>query len=302
MALINPAKGADTKVNYIVETTPGTTPATPTMIQLPFTKADIDFVQTTIDDTTIYADRQEHFVIAGPRKVTGSLSGNLSHTNFNALIQTLMSAAPVSKVYKTGTVLQTITLEKWHADINVGFVSTGCFVDKFALKMPASGVCTFDATINGVNMTTESTPLSGSPTAPVSEAPFTLVSATIQEGGSTIAYVSAVDATIDNKAQALDVIGQQVPAGYVLGMSKISGSLAAYLVDSTLYAKYNGQTGSSLSIVLSDGTNTVTFLFPNITYTGVKMPIQGQGAVTQTLSFTAQKDPTAQSNVVITVS
>jgi hypothetical protein len=228
-------------------------------------------------------------------------AGNLSHTNFSPIIQTAMFNTWTSNVIKTGTALQTITLEKWHTDIAKGFIITGAFADKISFKLPVSGLVTFDATIAGFNVTTETTPLSSSPTAPVNEQPFTVVNATlVKEGGAAIATLTGVDFSIDNKATALDVLGSQVPVGYTAGMSKVTGTASAYVPDLSLYLKYQNQTGTSLEVTLTDGTNTFDILFPNIVYTAAKIPVQGQGAIVQNLSFTALRDPTALSNVVFT--
>jgi hypothetical protein len=295
------ATGAEVKVNLVAETTPGTTPATPTMIQIPFVKIDVDQTQTTYEDNSVYADRMERYAIAGLRKPAGTLSGNLSHTNFSPIIQTAMFNTWSSNVIKTGTTLQTVTLEKWHVDIAKGFIITGAFADKISFKLPVAGLVTFDATIAGFNVTTETTALSASPTVPVAEQPYTVVNATlVKEGGSAIATLTGVDFSIDNKATALDVFGSQVPVGYVAGMSKITGTATAYVTDLSLYAKFAGQTGTSLEVTLTDGTNTFDILFPNIVYTAAKIPVQGQGAIVQSLSFTALRDPTALSNIVIT--
>jgi hypothetical protein len=293
------AKGSDTQINYVVETTPGTTPATPTMIQLPFVKFDVDFDQTTLEDTSVFADRMEHNVIAGQRKVAGTLQGNLSHTNFNAIFPTALFSSWATNVLKIGTTLNTITLERWHGDIGTGFVSTGCFADKLAFKLTAAGLAEFTATIAGINGSTETTPLSAAPTAPAVEVPFSLVSATLQEGGVPIAYLTTIDITIDNKAQVIDAMGSQVPLSYVPGLAKVTGQAAGWVPDSSLFTKYLNQTGTSLSVVLTDGTNTVTITLPNIRYTSAKMPVQGQGAVVQTLQFTAIKDATSGTNIEI---
>src|SRR6185437_14219844 len=179
-------QGSDTRVSYVAETTPGVTPASPTMIQLPYVKYDAKFQQTTLDDNSVYADRQEHYVIAGLRKVNGTLSGNLSHTNFSPILASGLSGTWASNVLKVGTSIQTMTFEDWHADVATSFgrVATGCFVDKLAVKLQAAGLSTFDATISGMNMTTETTALAASPTAPVTEVPFNQWSATLKEGGS----------------------------------------------------------------------------------------------------------------------
>ena len=296
------ATGAETRVAIVAEVTPGTTPVTPTMLVLPITKLDLELNKNFYEDTSIFGDRMERDVIVGIGKVAGSLSANLSHANYIPLLSTAMFNQPVAKVLKTGTTWNTLTIEEWHLDITKGWVSTGCFVDKLSIKCPVNGLVTFDATINGMNQTTETAPLAASPTAAVVEVPYTHLGGTINEGGSVIAYFTAIDLTIDNGATALEVLGGATPVGYTPGMSKISGTVTAYIPDLTLFAKFLNNTQTSISFTLTDGTNTLQFNMPSVSYTGVKKPVAGQAAMTQTLSFKATRDATTASNLVITES
>jgi hypothetical protein len=294
--------GAETRVAIVAETTPGTTPVTPTMLVLPFVKLDLEYTQNTYKDTSIFSDRMERDVIAGLRKVSGSLSANLSHLNYAPLLQTAMFNTFASKVLKTGNTWNTLTIEEWHSDITKGFVSTGCFADKLAIKVPVNGIVTVDATISGMNYSTETAALSSSPTAAVSEVPFTHLGGTILEGGTAIAYLTAIDLNIDNAATELSVLGAQTPVGYTPGMSSVTGTLTAWVPDLTLFNKFINQTQTSVNFTLTDGTNTLQFNLPNVTYTSAKKPVAGQGAVVLTLAFTAVRDPSTQSNLIITES
>jgi len=296
------ATGSETRIAIVAETTPGTTPATPTMIVLPVVKFDMELKQDTYEDNSIFGDRMERTAIAGLRKTAGSFSANLSHLNFGPLIQTGMFNTFSSKVIKTGTALQTLTFEEWHSDVSIGRVFTGVFADKMAIKVPLNGVVTLDCTLAGFAMTTEVAALSATPTAPIVEQPFTHVNGTIKEGGVTIAYFTSIDVSIDNGAVAQNVLGAQTPVSYTAGMSKVTGTVTAWFPSTALLNKFLNQTATSIEFQLTDGTNTLDFNMPNVIYTGAKMPTQGQGAVTITLPFKALRDPTSGSNIVITES
>jgi hypothetical protein len=300
MTFILPTTGSETRVAIVAETTPGTTPATPTMLVLPTVKVDLELNKDENSDTSIFADRMERNVVAGLSKVSGSFTGNLSASNFSPIIQTAMFAAPSAGVYKTGKALNTLTIEEWHSDTSIGFVNTGCFADKLALKFPVKGFVTMDASIMGFNQAVTSTALAASPTAPVVETPFTMTSAILQEGGSTIAILTAVDINIDNGAAAVEVLGAGNPVGYTPGMSKVTGTISGYITNSTLINKFYGQTSTSISVEVTDGTHTITFLLPSVTYTGLKKAVSGQGAIMFSMPFTALRDATALSNIVIT--
>jgi Phage tail tube protein len=294
------ATGSETRIAVVAETVPGTTPVTPTMTVLPVVKLDLELNQSFYEDASIYGDRMERNIIGGARKVTGSMSSNLSHTNFSSIIQTAMFSTWSSNIIKTGTALQTLTIEQWHNDLSKGFVYTGCFADKMKIKVPLNGIATIDSTINGFNMTTETTALQASPTAAVVEAPYVATTATLKEGGTTIAYLTAIDLDIDNGATALSVLGSVIPVGYTPGMSKVTGTITAWFPDFNLLNKFLNNTSSSIEFTLTDGTNTLDVLLPAVFYTGLKKAIQGQGAITLSLPFKAVRDNTTSSNVVIT--
>jgi tail tube protein len=295
------AKGSITRIAYVAESTPGTTPASPAMVDLPYVKFDAELVKEHYDDNSVFSDRMERYTIAGVGKVAGTISANLSYSNFAPLLETLCGAAFASDVLKTGTTLKTVTLEKWHPDITKGFVYTGCFLDKAQIKVPVNNIVTLDGTLAGYDMTTETSALDASTTAPTDEAPFTHLGGTIQEGGSTVAYFSSIDLSVDNTSVAQQVLSEDRPVGYTLGMSKISGQFTAYLPDVTLFTKYINGTPTSLQFTLEDPDgNALDFLLPNVTITGIKAPAQGQAPIVQTVTFKANRDATAASNIVIT--
>lgn len=294
--------GSETRIALVAETTNGVTPATPTMLVIPVTKYDVEIARDFYDDTSIFGDRMERNIIPGMAKVTGTIDANLSHLNYAPLLQTALFGTFASKVLKTGTTWKTLTLEEWHADTTTGKVSTGCFVDKLAIKCPVKGLVTLAATINGMNQTATTAPLAASPTAAVVEVPFTHLGGVITEGGATIATFTAIDISIDNGAAALEVLGTGTPIAYTPGMSKVTGTVTAYIADNTLFNKFLNGTPSSISFTLTDGTNTLQFNLPAVTYVSNKAPVSGQAAMTQSLSFKCVRDGTTLSNIVITES
>jgi hypothetical protein len=294
--------GSETRIGLSVETVNGVTNATPTVLVIPVTKYDVELARDFYEDTSIFGDRMERNIIPGMAKVTGSIDANLSHLNYAPLLQTALFGTFTSKVLKTGTTWQTLTLEEWHADTTTGKVSTGCFVDKLSIKCPVKGLVTLAATINGMNQTATTAPLSASPTAAVVEVPFTHLGGTIMEGGSVIATFTAIDLSIDNGAAALEVLGTATPVAYTPGMSKVTGTVTAYIADNVLFNKFLNGTQTSVSFTLTDGTNTLNFNLPAVTYVSNKAPVSGQAAMTQSISFKTVRDPTLLSNIVITES
>jgi hypothetical protein len=299
---VNYASALEIQTAVVAEVTPGTTPTTPTMLILPVTKVDLEPVQNTYKDASLYGDRMEHYAIPGLRKVSGSIEFNLTHSNFNPLFQTAFFNTFSSSVLKTGLVLNTLTIEEWHADISEGFVHTGCFADKLQIKCPVNGTISVTASMMAMGMATETSKFTGATyTAAVVESPMTHIGGTVTEGGTTLAYINDIDLQLNNAATALEVLGQQWPQGYVAGMSEVTGTLTAFFPSLVLLNKFINNTASSISFQGVDQAGaTITFTLPNVIYTGVKKPYSGTGAVMLSLPFSALKDTTTATNIILT--
>jgi hypothetical protein len=294
------ASGTGSRVAYVPEVTMGTTPGSPSMIALPATKLDLEIQVEKNHDTAIYGDRMERFSVDGLKKVQGSISGSLSATNFNALVKSSMFSDWASDVIKPGLVASSMTFEQFLEDITKGWKYQGCIIDKMSYKMPVSGPVTFDASVLGFTGSGITASLDAAPTAAADEPFFVMVTATLQEGGATIAYVTSIEFEIDNGSSPLQVLGSQIPIGFVPGAAKVSGTLKAFVPDLALFNKFIGSTSTSLSVQCTDGTKTLTFEFPATKYTSFKAPQGGSGALEQELKFETLRDGTAAANFVIT--
>jgi hypothetical protein len=297
---------ARAKVGYMPEVTYGVTPATPALIELPFTNFSVNLTREEYEDNSIRADRMEVYSISGNRSVDGTIDVNFCHGLYDSLLESACQNAFSTNVLKTGTTRKSFVLEEQALDIGQYRTLSGVFVDKLDVTIPASGVVTAKFSVKAKDqsaLTTTTIDSDGTLTAPAFKVPFTdndLVNGFVKEGGVAVGYLTSLTFSIDNSHTGNFALGSNVVRDFTTGLAKITGTATVTFEDAVMYNKFANGTASSLDVKLGDGTNTVEFAFPNIKYVGATKTISGQGPVTLQMPFKALKDTTSGSNIVIT--
>lgn len=297
--------GARAKVGYITEVTYGTTPATPALIELPFTSFSVNLTRDEYEDNSIRSDRMERYSLSGNRTVGGSIDVNLTHSLYDPLLESLCQGAFTTNVLKTGTTRKSFTVEEQALDITQYRVYTGLLVDKADFTIPASGIVTAKFDVIGKDQSA----LSGTTidsdtiyTAPAVKAPFTDngTSGFVKEGGSAVGYVTNLTFNVDNNHTKNFAVGSNVIRDLTTSMAKVTGTVTVFFEDAVMYNKFVNGTASSIDVKLDDGTNQLEFFFPNVKYTGATKTINGSGPISLAMPFKALFDTTTGSNLVIT--
>ena len=298
------ATGARSKVGYVVESVFGTTPTTPSLVELPFTSFSVNLTREEHDDNSIRSDRMERYSLSGNKSVAGSIDVNFAHSLYNVFLESALQSAFATKVLKTGTTRKSVSLEEGALDVVQYRVYKGLVVDKFEMTIPSSGVVTakFDV------IAKDQTALSGTSadadgyTAAAAKTPFTDngVSGFMKEGASAIGYVTSLNFTVDNGHGKNFAVGSDVVRDFNTGNAKITGTMTVFFEDAVMYNKFVNGTASSVDVKLDNGTDTVQIFFPNVKYTGATKTISGSGPVTMTMPFKALYDATTGSNIVYT--
>jgi hypothetical protein len=301
------ATGARSKVGLIPEVTFGTTPATPDLLEVPFTSFSVNLNRTEYEDNSIRPDRMERYSLSGNRAVEGAIDVNFTHGNYDTLLESALQSSFVAKVLKVGVTRKSVTMEEAQSDISQYRVYTGMIVDKFEMTIPSAGIVTakFDVLAKDQSVLTGTTiDTTGSYTAAAAKIPFTDkgVAGFVKEGGSALGYVTTLQFTVDNGHAKNYSLGTAVVHDFTTMNAKISGTATVFFEDAVMYNKFVNATASSIDVKLDDGTNTVEISFPNVKYTGATKTVSGNGPVVLTMPFKALWDATAQSNIVITES
>lgn len=114
----------------------------------------------------------------------------------------------------------------------------------------------------------------------------------------------AVELNINNNLRPAECIGSDTPGDQIAGTAEITGSIEAYLTDTTVQwytDKVLNQTTMAIKFAITDGTTIYEFYIPNCKITGETPKAEGINSdVMITADFTALFDATEGSSLVIT--
>ena len=296
------SQGSRTQLAYVVESTYGTTPATPAMVSLPFVTHSVDLTKTRVQSAEITPDRMPRIDRHGQRTVAGDISVEMRPADYDFLLEAALFGSFSSNVLNTGTTVSSFTLEDGALDITQYRVFTGCMVNTMQMSIAPNQMTTATFGIIGKNMTQSTSPLDATLTAASNNEPFDSFSGAISEGGSTIAYVNTIDFTLNNNLNPTFALGAVATPQMEFGMSTLEGTMTVFYQDAALITKFLNETESSLSIVLDDrvaGLN-YTFLMPRIKINGAAVPVASPASRLLTIPFVALRDSSTGTQLRIT--
>lgn len=298
------SQGSRSGLAYVVESTFGTTPSTPAMIDLPFSSSDINLSKEILQSPDIRSDRAINYYRHGNKQIGGDIAFALRADDFDDVLESAFFGQIATGVLKIGTTQQSLTIEERSLDITQYRRFTGCVVSQLQVACQVNATVNCTASIVGKDMTTSTSPLDASITAYSANDPFDTYSGAITENGSPIAIVTSVNFTIQNGVNPTFVLGSAATPQLEYGRSVITGTLEAYFQDMTLMNKFINETESTLEIAMTtpSGADTYTWLFPRIKYNGGSVPIANEQSRIISMPFAALYDATEATMLKLTKS
>lgn len=298
------ATGSRFALAYVQETTPGTTPTTPTMLYTRVTGCGLSVSKDTLTSNEIRSDGNVPFVRHGNIKSSGSVDVEVSYSAFDDFIAAALRSTWATDTLKNGTTEVSFTMEKQYLDIAQYQVFTGCHIGGMSLSVKPNAVVTGSFDIVGMGGSTPTgTPLDATPTAAATYEPFDSFTGTIYEGGfeagDAISIITGIDLKIDNGMTQKYAIGSQNAIAVTMGKCTVTGTVSAFFTDESLLAKFIDETASEIHFTLSDGTRSYTFSLPNVKYTGGDPSLNGEDALTLSLPFQAVYDSSEAASIKI---
>lgn len=297
------ATGSQADQNFIAESTYGTTPATPTFINMRMSSSTLKLTKGNFQSPEIRADRQVAHSRNGILAVGGDTSIVMSYGTFDDLFEALFGGTWSSDVLKVGNTVRSFTFENRLPDIDTPEWErfTGCQINTFNLSIQPEGMITGAFGIMGQDEATATTAIAGATYgAPTVTEPMDSFQGSILEGGGASAIIQSMDFTITNNIGTSPAIGSNVTLQPPLNKFIVTGTLTAYYQSKALFDKFRNETSSSITVTISDGTSTYAFDFSNVHYTGGDKDIPGDGELSITMPFEALLDTTDVSSMVIT--
>jgi len=292
MAELTVAKGSSVSLLYAMEDSWAVLPSSPTVYNVRATRFSVNLSKDTFTSNELRSDRQLAELRTGMKSISGNIDVELIYGAFDDFIESAMfntwsSAGDI----QVGLEKKSFTLQRGFDNINVHNAFSGCVVNQWSVSIRPNAVVTSTFSVIGKDMGNTEV-LSGG-TNPSNYAPFDSFTGTIKEGGSTIGIVTGLDFTLNNNINSLNVLMQDTAAGLAEGRANVTGTLTAYFANSNLLDKFINETESSIELTLTDASsNSLTFYFPRIKYTGGDVSVNDEGPITISLPFTALKHDT----------
>ena len=300
------ANGAQHAAYYIAEVTHGTTPATPTMSSIRHTEFDLGMDKDTLQSAEIRSDRNVVDLRLGQNKCGGTLAMEvLNDVGFEDFIAAVFEGTWAAGVLINGSTRKSFSMLRYFSDLGSGekpyHLLTGVEFSSCEFKIPTGGIATasFD-TIAKTYVPGADAPTGSTLSAPTTTSPMDSFTGVVQEGGSTVGIITEATVKFDNGMDRRFVIGSKDTIRPSQGKFSVSGSITCYYESAAMLDKFLNGTTSSISLQLSNGTDTLTLLLPNIKYTGGRVPVKNGGPITINLPFIGVYDVTTTGSAKFT--
>ena len=287
------AKGSASAIQVDFETTFATDPASPVGRSLPFNSCDLAANAAIITPGTITGNRNPVQPARGNVSVDGSVVVPVDLNCFGFWLKGLLGAPtttgasdPYTHVYKVGSSIPSMVIEKMLTDISQYEKFNGCKINSMKLGFGGDGELVATLDIMGAKQTLSGTTYDSTPTA-IALDRVSNFQAALKEGGSTISIVTGGEISVENGLDGgLYCVGGggqrgDIPEGFV----KVSGSITALFQDLALLNKALAATESSLELTFTSGTHSLAIKIPELVYDRTSPAIKTAGGLTVDLKF-----------------
>lgn len=292
-------------ISAAVETTYGTTPATPQFSKIRHTGTTLGLTKSANTSAELRADRQIADFRHGTKQVGGDISFELSYSSFDALLEAVLCGTWTTNVLKAGIVRRSFSVLREFGDIAPAgkpfHLYTGVVFNNFQLTITPDAIITgsFNTIGQGLALSTTA-PVGTTYVEPPATEVFDSFNGSLLENGVEIAIVTELNMTLENGVAPRFVTFSDETILPQIGKSNLTGSISLYFEDATMYEKFIQGSPSSLVFTLIDTVgNSYEFSIPNIVYNGGQ-PDVSEGAITLTMPFQAVYDATDATNITIT--
>lgn len=296
------ATGEKAKTAYVKETTWGTTPATPSLISIPFITNGANLTRNVFEDPSIQPDSQVHYLRMGNRAVAGDAAFAFAHGTYDDFLEALFQGTWTENVLKNGDTFQSFTIELANPDISVYRRFTGMVPNSFQLEVNLDGVIQSTFGFIGKDMEDDDTSADADGyTAPASgKQPFVHFDGSYEYDGVTASTLTSIQLNIDNGFVANYALGDDSAKNITRGKFVVTGTLGMHFKDGAALEDFLEEDEVALEFVLNDGNdNTQTWLLPKIKLTGFDVNT-ATGTIQVTAPFQALYDSSAGCTAQIT--
>lgn len=278
----------------------------------------LDINLAVYESRVIRPDRMANKAVRGTQRPGGVIPQELSPLGqaqmFYALLGNLVSttgSGPYTHILKgiaNTSKLPSYSIEKGFLDLDTptyqAWLGSRFDAATIDFNIDAMVQCNFSVLSRAVTTPSTTSILAGSATDQTCD-PFTGVQVTISEGTSLVALGTAqqLQLSINNNHYANNFgLGSNYRANMKAGTRRTSVTGTFMFNDYSLYTKALDGTDTKINIVVSDGTNSYTFLLPNVDlYPNGMTPKIVDGPITVSLMGMAAKDSVEGTDIKLTI-
>lgn len=251
------AAGSQTRLAYVMETTPGQIPATPSWQNVRYVTEGLNFEKQTDTPNEVRADRNVSDIVDVGRQLQGPINGLLSYGTYDDFLSALLCAEWSTNQLKNGNVEKTIAFEKTFrlGAANSLLRYTACRINSLDLQMTSRQNITANFGIMGISAAAPaSVPITGATYAAETTTP--VLNAGLNVGALALAGISAspkiqsLSLRITNNLYMDDIVGQYETYNIGLGRFEVSGNLTALFESADLYNAIRNHDDLSLSTTI----------------------------------------------------
>ena len=301
------SQGSRAGLSYVAETVFGTTPSTPSLIQLPYTTHTLNLTKERVTGNDIQPDRMPRTDRHGNRTAAGDITVDLRKGDYDPFLESAFFNTWATNVLKVGTTPKFFSIEDAATDISQFRLFTGMAVSSLAVSIRPNQMVTGTFSMVGKDMTISGTSVDAVKTASSVNQPFDSYSGALSIGtaGGTltsVAVVTGIDFTINNALAPTFVVGSSSTPQLEYGMATVEGTITAYFEDATLINRFINETATGLQVVVDDptGLSDYTWLFPRVKINGADVPVDNPASRIITMPFVALYDTTEATNIKLT--
>jgi tail tube protein len=188
---------------------------------------------------------------------------------------------------------RTFYIDEYDQDIDLSEVFGGCRFTGMKLTGTPDGMALAEFSVLGASFTalaTGTSPYYTSPTLPTG-LPLVFADATVSYNGADIAIATAFELTLAIAAKTEPVIGSTISPDVFDNDARLTGSLSFIRQDLANVTAFANETELELHLLLtepeSEPKDCISIFVPRLKLTGVDKALGGDGAMIQTMPFTA---------------
>lgn len=301
------ARGSKQTLKAVRETTFGTTPTNPTLLELPLVSFNRNFNRTIIRSNQIRSHPFTDRLMKGQLNADFDLSVELQDDTYDVLLDVMCGTTTwASNVLKVTDGLQGISFEASATDLSLHDQFAGGMLTSMEVNFPAEENGIVTANFSGMSKTVSIDAASsivgtGSVTAAPSVDPF-IFSDAVCTLATVARPITALNFRLERQVDPLYVLGAQTPREYIPSTTTLTGQVTIPLETNTESGQLVNFSDVAISASAADaaGTGFRTFAIPLVKFGRMGRQIQDRGVILQTIDFEARYDSTSATIMSIT--